>query len=142
MKSFVGMLMIVGLALLAPLPARANDPSASIPTPADSGPVPRHWQGTATEVPGIYSGPAVAKVSLELKPDGTFTQTWKQGSQELETSGTWREEGDRIILTSSEPMRPRMILRHRGNALYAVGMEELPTGRATTTAIELHPAAS
>jgi hypothetical protein len=140
MKNSIGT-VLVGLSLLGPVTAGANDPSASIPAPTTAAPLARHWQGTATETPGIYSGPAIAKITLDLNPDGTFTQTWKQGDKELTTSGTWRQQGDRIILTSSEPMRPRMTLRRRGNTLYAMAMEELPTGRATTTAIELHPAA-
>jgi hypothetical protein len=133
--------VFVALAL-APLVAAAGDPSASIPTPSTIAPLARHWRGTATETPGIYSGPAVAKLDLTLNPDGTFTQTWKEKSKEETTSGTWREQGDLIILTSDEPMRPRMTLRRRGDVLYAVAMEDLPTGRVTTTAIELRPATS
>jgi len=141
MKRYAGMLMI-GLALVGPVSARAQDPSASIPSERNAAPLARTWRGTATETPGIYSGPAVAKLTVQLNADGTFTESWKQGDKELTSSGTWREQGDLIIMTSSEPMRPRMTLRRRGDVLYGVAMEELPTGRATTTAIELHPAAS
>jgi hypothetical protein len=132
---------MIGLSLVGPVSAGANDPSASIPSPDNSAPPARHWQGTATETPGIYSGPAVAKVTLDLNPDGTFVETWKQGDQQWTTSGTWRAHDKGVVLESSDRSHARLSLRRRGDALYAVAMESLPTGRATTTAIELHPAA-
>ena len=132
--------LMVGLSFVGPASAGGNDPSASIPSPDTPGPPPRHWQGTATETPGIYSGPAVATVTLDLNPDGTFVETWKEKGKQRTTSGTWRERGKEIVLESSDPPHARQSLRRRGNTLYTVAMEPLPTGRATTTAIELHPA--
>src|SRR5262249_9702793 len=115
-------------------------PSASIPSPDSPGAPARHWQGTATETPGIYSGPVVASVTLDLNPDGTFVETWKEKGKQRTTSGIWRERGKEIVLESSNPSHARLALRRRGNALYTIATEPLPTGRATTTAIELHPA--
>jgi hypothetical protein len=127
--------LTIGTLLVLPISALAGDPSASIPT-ASAG----RWEGMAIEFPGIYSGPVKAKVSLELKPDGTFTETWKEGARTSTTSGTWREQGKTLVLESSDPSHERLTLRRRGDALYTVALEPLPTGRATTMSIELHPA--
>jgi hypothetical protein len=136
MTSCVRALVTVA-SLVVPLSALAGDPSASIPaSPAG------RWEGTATEVPGIYSGPVSAKVTLHLAPDGTFTETWKEGARTRTISGTWRERGNRVVLESSDPSRARQTLRRKGDALYTVAMEPMPSGRATTTSIELRPAAS
>ena len=85
-------------------------------------------------------GPVTAKVTLDLKPDGTYTETWKEGARTLTESGTWREDGKMLVLASSDPSRARLTLRRRGDALYTVAFEPLPSGRTTTTSIELHPA--
>ena len=127
--------LTIGTLLILPISAVAGDPSASIPT-ASAG----RWEGTATEVPGIYLGPVTAKVTLELRPDGTFTETWKEGARTSTRSGTWRERGKMLVLESSDPSRARLALRQRGDALYTVALQPMPTGRATTTSIELHPA--
>jgi hypothetical protein len=127
--------LTIGALLVLPTSALAGDPSASIP----SDPAGR-WEGTATEFPGIYSGPAGAKVTLDLKPDGTFTETWKEGARTSTTSGSWRQHGNTLVLESSDPSRERLTLRRRGDALYTVALEPLPDGRTTTTSIELHPA--
>jgi len=118
-----------------PIPALAGDPSASIPGNSAG-----RWQGAAAEFQGIYSGPAGAKVTLELKPDGTFTETWKEGARTATSSGTWREQGKTLVLESNDPSHARLMLRRRGDALYTVAFEPLPSGRTTTTSIELHPA--
>ncbi|HEY3098640.1 MAG TPA: hypothetical protein VGL14_07015, partial [Methylomirabilota bacterium] len=87
--------LTIGTLLVLPISALAGDPSASIPTaPAE------RWEGTATEVPGIYLGPVTAKVTLELKPDGTYTETWKEGARISTESGTWREDGKTLVLES------------------------------------------
>jgi hypothetical protein len=80
-----------------------------------------------------------AQVTLDLKPDGTFTETWKQGDREWTTSGTWRKDDKGVVLESSDPSHMRLKLRRRGDALYTVAMAPLPGGRTTMTAIELHP---
>jgi hypothetical protein len=131
--------LMIGLSLVGPVWAGGNEPSASIPSPDVTAAPVRHWQGTATETPGIYSGPVVATVTLDLNPDGTFVETWKDKGKQRTTSGTWHERGKEIVLESSNPSHARQSLRRRGNALYTIAMEPLPTGRATTTAIELHP---
>jgi hypothetical protein len=82
----------------------------------------------------------VAKVTLDLNPDGTFVETWKQGDKQVTTSGIWRQRGETIVLESKDRSRERMSLRRRGDALYTIAMEPMPTGRTTTTAIELRPA--
>jgi len=134
MKYFSWALVMAVLIAGAPA-ARAEDPSASIPDSPTG-----RWQGKATEVPGIYSGPVWANVTLDLKPDGTYTETWKQGSQEQTTTGTWRTDGRRVILKSSDRSRERLSLQRRGDALYTMATDSLPNGRETTLAIELHPA--
>ena len=111
----------MGLLVMGPLSAAAQDPSASIPSREVSAPLARHWQGTAEETPGIYLGPVKAKVTLDLNPDGTFVETWKQ---------------------ADDPFRPREALQRRGNTLYTVETEPLPKGRDTTVTIELRPARS
>jgi hypothetical protein len=134
MKFFAWALILVALAVSASS-ARAADPSASIPDPPTG-----RWQGTALEVPGLYSGPVSANITLDLKADGTYTETAKQGSQEQTTTGTWRVDGRRVILKSSDRSHERLSLQRRGNSLYTVTTDALPNGRATTLAIELHPA--
>jgi len=114
--------------------ASAADPAASVPSPTAG-----QWQGRAAEVPGIYSGPAGASITLDLRPDGTFTETWKDGARHWSTSGTWRTDGNTVVLESSDPSRDRLSLRRSGDTLYTVATEPLPTGRTTTTAIELRP---
>ena len=135
MKNCVRALTTVAV-LVIPLSALAGDPSASIPASLAG-----RWEGTATEVPGIYSGPVTAKVTLDLAPDGTFTETWKEGARTRTTAGTWHERGKSVVLESSAPSHARQSLQRKGDALYTVGMEPMPSGRATTTTIELHPAA-
>ena len=127
--------LMIGTLFVLPISAFAGDPSASIRTETAG-----RWEGTATEFQGIYSGPAGAKVTLDLKPDGTFTETWKEGARTLTSSGTWRERGETLVLRSSDPLHDRLALRRRGDALYTVSFEPLPSGRTTTTSIELHPA--
>jgi hypothetical protein len=135
MQYFRCAVFAAGALLMSAAGAVAVEPAASIPaSPAG------RWQGTASEVPGIYSGPVSASITLDLKPDGTYTETAKQGSQEQTTSGTWRAEGRRVILESSDRSHERRTLRRRGDALYTVATDALPGGRATTLAIELHPA--
>jgi hypothetical protein len=128
--------LTIGTLLVLPISAFAGDPSASIPTADSAG----RWAGAASEFQGIYSGPAGAKVTHDLKPDGTFTQTWKEGARTSTTSGTWRERGNSVVLESSDPSHERLTLRRRGDALYTVAFEPLPSGRTTTTSIELQPA--
>jgi hypothetical protein len=122
-------------ALLLSSSAFAAEPSASV----RSEPTGR-WQGTASEVPGIYSGPVSEQVTLDLKPDGTYTETSKQGGREETTKGTWRMDGQRVILESSDRSHERLSLQRRGDSLYTVETDALLTGRSTTLAIELHPA--
>jgi hypothetical protein len=128
----------VALALAAsvsgPMVASAADPAMSVPSPTAG-----RWQGRAAEVPGIYSGPAGATVALELRPDGTFTETWKDGGRQWSMSGTWRTDGKNVVLESNDPSRDRLSLRRFGDTLYTVATEPLPSGRTTTTAIELRP---
>jgi len=134
MGNYVRAVTISALFVL-PISALAGDPSASIPSDSAG-----RWEGTATEFQGIYSGPAGAKITLDLKPDGTFTETWKEGARTSTTSGTWREHGKTLVLESGDSSHARLALRRRGDALYTVALEPLPSGRATTTSIELHPA--
>ena len=136
MKRYVRALSMATL-LVVPLSALAGDPSASVPAPPAG-----RWAGIATEFPGIYSGPATAKITLELAPDGTFTETWKEGAHTRRRSGTWRERGKSVALESSDPSHERLTLRRKDDTLYTVAMQPLPSGRATTTSIELHPAVS
>jgi hypothetical protein len=124
----------IALALALPLAAGAADPSASVPgSPAG------RWEGTASEFQGIYSGPVSAKVTLDLRPDGTFTETWKQSTRERTASGTWRARDRGIALESADRTHARLTLRRSGDTLYTVAMEPMPDGRATTTTIVLQP---
>jgi hypothetical protein len=127
--------LTVAALLMSVSSAFAAEPSASIPSQPTG-----RWQGTATEFPGIYSGPVSEKITLDLRPDGTYTETSKQGGEEETTHGMWRADGRRVILRSSDRSHERLSLRRRGDALYTVETDALPTGRATTLAIELHPA--
>jgi hypothetical protein len=138
MKKYVGTLMI-GLLVIGPLSAAAQDLSASIPSPSNVVPLGRQWQGTAEETPGIYSGPVKAMVTLQLNPDGTFVETWKQDDKESATSGRWRTNGKAVVLESADQ---RLTLQQRGDTLYTVATARMPKGRETTTAIELHRAAT
>jgi hypothetical protein len=127
----------LGLALVGAPPVHAADPSASIPaSPAGQ------WQGTAAEFPSPYLSTGTARVTLELKPDGTFTETWKQRDREWSMSGRWHAQGDRIVLVADDRRHTRLTLRRKGDTLDAVAQEPLPAeGRVATEAIELHPVA-
>ena len=125
----------IGALLVLPTPALSGEPSASIPTDRAG-----RWEGTAAEFQSFYAGPTSAQVTLDLKPDGTFIQTWKEGARTVTTSGTWRARGDSVVLESSDPSHTRLTLRRRGDALYTVAFEPMPDGRTTTTSIALHPA--
>lgn len=128
------MCALTSIVLLLSASALAAEPSASVRAEPTG-----RWQGLGTEVPGIYSGPVSAQITLDLKPDGTYTETSKQGGQQETTTGTWRADGQRVILESSDRSRERLSLQRRGDSLYTVTTDALPTGRATTLAIELHP---
>jgi len=119
--------------VVGPLPAYAGQSSTAV-APSVAG----TWQGAASEYQGIYSGPAGATVRLDLRPDGTFTETWKDGARQWTTSGTWRTKGRSVVLESADRSHARLTLRHKGNDLYGVAMEPLPSGRTTTTSIDLH----
>jgi hypothetical protein len=127
----------MGLALVCAPSAHAADPSASIPA-APAG----VWQGTASEFPSPYLSTGTARVTLELKPDGTFMETWKQRDREWSMSGTWHAQSDKIVLVADDRHHTRLTLRRTGETLYAVAQEPLPAeGRVATEAIELHPVA-
>jgi len=130
-------MLAMGLALVGAPAAHAADPSASIPA-APAG----LWQGTASEFPSPYLSTGTAGVTLALKPDGTFTETWKQRDREWAKSGKWHAQGDRIVLVADDRRHTRLTLRRKGETLYAVAQEPLPAeGRVTTEAIQLHPVA-
>jgi hypothetical protein len=129
--------LTIGLLVISPLSAAAAEhQSASVPAP-----LARHWQGTADETPGIYLGPVEAMVTLDLNPDGTFVQTWKQADRQSVTSGTWRAHSRGVTLESSDRSHARLTLERRDDTLYSVATEWMPKGSETTTAIELHPTA-
>src|SRR5205823_13303845 len=75
-----------------PISALAGDPSASIPSDSAG-----RWEGTATELQGIYSGPARAKIPLDLTPDGAVAATWKEAALTWATSGTRPEHGKATV---------------------------------------------
>ena len=125
--------MLVIAVVVGPLSAHAGQSSAPV-APSLAG----TWEGAALEYQGIYSGPAGATVRLDLKSDGTFTETWKDGARQWTTSGTWRTKGRSVVLSSADRSHARLTLRHKGNDLYGVAMEPLPNGRTTTTSIDLH----
>jgi hypothetical protein len=127
--------LTIGTLLVLPISALAGEPSASIPADTSG-----RWEGTAAEFQSIYAGPTSAKVTLDLKPDGTFTETWKEGARTSTTSGTWRARGDTIVLESRDASHARLALQRRGDALYTVAFEPVPSGRTTTMSIALHPA--
>ena len=128
--------LVIGWALVTP--AHAADPSASIPANAQAG----RWEGTAAEFPSPYLSTGAASVTLDLKPDGTFTQTWRQKGREWSTAGRWQDRGDKIVLVTDDRRHTRLTLRRRGDTLYAVAAEPLPAeGRVATEAITLHRAA-
>jgi hypothetical protein len=128
--------LLIGWGLVAP--AHAADPSASIPNNAAAG----RWEGTAAEFPSPYLSTGTATVTLDLKPDGTFAQTWRQKGREWSTAGRWEARGDRVVLVTDDQRHTRLTLRRRGDTLYAVAAEPLPAeGRVATEAITLHRAA-
>ena len=130
--------LTIGLLVLSPLSAAAAEhPSASVPAPLE-----RHWPGAADETPGIYLGPVKATVTLDLNPDGTFVETWKQADSQSVTSGTWRAHGRGVTLESRDRSHARLTLERRDDTLYTEATERMPKGRETTTAIELRPAAA
>lgn len=128
--------MAAGIVVLGPVSARAADPAASVATTQAE-----RWTGTASEFQGIYSGPVSATVTLDLRPDGTFTETWKEGTREMSHSGHWQAAGNTVLLRADDRSHERLTLRRRGDTLYNVAVEAFPNGRTTTAAITLRPAA-
>jgi hypothetical protein len=127
-------ILAIALALAAAAPAQAEEPSAAVP-PSVAG----LWQGTASEYQSPYLSTGTAKVTLDLRPDGTWTETWKQRDREWSASGTWHARGRDIVLDGREPAKTRLRLRRSGDVLYGMAAAPLPAeGRVTTEAIELH----
>jgi len=135
MRTLVTAVMLTALlGGCATMPPSAGYEAASV----SSAPVGK-WQGTAAEFQGTYLGTPTARVSLDLKPDGTWSETWTEGSRAASDSGRWRINGNAIVLESSGRTHPRLTLRRRNDALYTVAVEPLLSGRTTTMTIELHP---
>src|SRR5947208_8059211 len=117
--------LAIGLTLLSAPPGGAEDPSAS------GHPLTGRWQGAAAETPSIYLGPVSATVTLDLKPDGTFTERWKQGGHEWSQAGRWHLRGKTVVLEAHDRSHARLTLRRAGGTLYTVATEPMPDGRAT-----------
>jgi len=98
--------------VVGPLCAHAEQPSSAV-APSVAG----TWVGAASEYQGIYSGPAGATVTLDLRPDGIFTEIWKDGVRQWRTSGTWRTKGRSVVLESADRSHARLTLRHKGGDL-------------------------
>lgn len=63
---------------------------------------------------GRYSGSAMElAAALDLKPDGSFDYWLSYGSLDETSSGRWRLQGDRVLLTSDPFTPPRIALVHR-----------------------------
>jgi hypothetical protein len=77
-------------------------------------------------------------VTLDLGPDGTFTETRKQGSYQAKDSGTWSVRGRDVVLVSDDRGHTRLRLRRTGDTLYSVAMEPLVDGRLTALSFSLH----
>jgi hypothetical protein len=121
--------------------ARTGDgevqPSASIPSPDVAVSPVGVWRGTASETQSIYSGPASAAVTLDLRPDGSYTQVWTARGESRSERGRWSVRGRNVVLDGIEPNVNRT-LRYSGNALFGTTAESQPAqGRVGTQAISL-----
>jgi len=115
----------------------AAQPSASVGMPSEAVSPVGVWRGTASEVASIYTGPASATVTLDVRPDGTYTQVWSEKGQERSETGRWHARDGRILFDGQQPNVNRT-LRYTGDALFGVSAERLPAqGRVGTEAISL-----
>src|SRR2546425_10242523 len=113
--------LALGLVLAGAPAVYAAAPWAAFPaSPAGQ------WQGTAAEFQSPYLSTGTARVTLDLKPDGTFTETWKQRDREWSMSGKWHAQGDKITPVADDRGPTRMTVRPKGETLYAVAPAPLP----------------
>jgi hypothetical protein len=96
------------------------------------------WQGTAVENFGYHGGAASARMTLDLNPDGTWTQTWIERGRTMSESGRWVMQGRSVVLESSEGLRRRVTLRRQGDGLYGAIDQSWLGGRNTPMTIEFH----
>jgi uncharacterized protein YceK len=109
--------------------------SAALPTSMAG-----QWHGTAIENYGYHGGTGAATLTLDLKPDGTWTQTWNERGREVSDSGRWVMRGNAVVLESSEGMHRRQTLRRHPDGLYGVIDKSLVGTRTTPMTIEFHRA--
>jgi hypothetical protein len=96
------------------------------------------WEGTAIENFGYHGGAASAKLTLDLKPDGTWTQAWTERGRTVSESGRWVMQGRSVVLESTEGTRRRVTLRRNADGLYGTLDQSWIGGRTTPMTIELH----
>jgi hypothetical protein len=65
-------------------------------------------------------GASTAKMTLDLKPDGTWTQTWTERGRTVSDSGRWAMQGRSVVLESGEGSRRRVTLRRQADGLYGL----------------------
>lgn len=102
----------------------------AIAAPSGVGPARAETPAVQDDLAGRYSGSAMEMAAaLDLRPDGRFDYWLSYGALDETSSGRWRREGNRILLTSDPFTPPRIALAGRGSN--AVGVEvrlEIPEG--------------
>lgn len=79
----------------------------------------------ATDLVGTYdSGEPEIAAGLELGADGRFRYGLSYGALDEQAAGTWRVDGERVLLTSDPVTPPRFVL---------VGQRRLPAGQLQIT---------
>jgi hypothetical protein len=128
----LALLLLGGCATSLPQSGSAYE-SAAVPSSTAG-----RWQGTAIENFGYHGGAASAKLTLDLNPDGTWTQAWTERGRTVSDSGRWVMQGRSVVLQSTGGMSRRVTLRRNGDGLYGVLDQSWLGGRTTPMTIELH----
>ena len=96
------------------------------------------WEGTAVENFGHHGGASTAKMTLDLKPDGTWTQTWTERGRTVSDSGRWAMQGRSVVLDSGEGVRRRVTLRRQADGLYGLLDQSWLGGKSSPMTVEFH----
>jgi hypothetical protein len=105
-------------------------------TELDGGPVAGHGRRELR----LHGGASTAKMTLDLKPDGTWTQTWTERGRTVSDSGRWAMQGRSVVLESGEGSRRRVTLRRQADGLYGLLDQSWLGGKSSPMTIEFHRA--
>ena len=134
LTAVLAILLLGGCATTVPQSGSGYE-SAAIPNSTAG-----RWQGTAVENFGYHGGASTAKMTLDLNPDGTWTQTWTERGRTASDSGRWTMQGRSVVLETSQGMRRRVTLRRQGDGLYGLLDQSWLGGKTSPMTVEFHRA--